>query len=178
MEKTAMAYPGSYPASSGSWPVTSDTGTASVRADVAAFVLLVVGGAAGIAQLLVPWMSGSTEAPGRSTGWQLFQIIKRLVPDQGFSFTFAGYAILAVAVVGVAMVLLGVAMLFPIDHRPPGIVGLLASLIAVICAGWWVFWGPTGGISFAFQHAWIGWYLFIAAGVVGLVGAIKSLVTS
>jgi hypothetical protein len=175
---TAMAYPGSYPATSGSWPVPSDTGAGSLRADVAAFVLLLLGGAAGIAQLMVPWTSGSTDSPGRSTGWEFFQIIKQAVPDRGFSLTFAGYAILAVAVVGVAMVLLGIAMLFPIDHRPPGIVALLASLIAVICAGWWVFWGPMGGVGFAFRHAGIGWYLFIAAGLLGLVGGIKSLVTS
>ena len=53
---------------------------------------------------------------------------------------------------------------------------LVAAIIALICAGWWAFWGPTGGISFAFQHAGIGWYLFLVAGVLGLIGAVKSLI--
>jgi hypothetical protein len=173
-----MAYPGTPPAPTyGSWPVTSDTGARAVRADVAAFILLVLGGAAGITQLFVPWTSSSAETPARSTGWQLFQIIKHAIPDQGFSFTFAAYAILTVAVVGVAMILLGVAMLFPIDHRPPGVVATVAAVIAVVCAGWWAFWGPTGGIAFAFRHAGVGWYLFLLAGVIGLAGAIKSLLT-
>ncbi len=173
-----MAYPGSYPASTyGNWPVASDTGQRALRADVAAFVLLLIGGAAGVAQLFVPWTSVSADTPGRSTGWQLFQIIKRAIPDQGFSFTFAAYAILAVAVVGVAMILFSIAMLFPIDHRPPAIVALLAAVIALVCAVWWTFWGPSGGASFLFKHAGVGWYLFLLSGVFGLAGAIKSLVT-
>jgi hypothetical protein len=171
-----MAYP--HPASTqGDWPVRSDVGAPPVRADVAAFILLLLGGAAGIAQLFIPWTSSSAENPARSTGWQLFQIIKGAIHEHGFSLTFAAYAILTVAVVGVAMMLLGIAMLFPIDHRPPGIVALVAAIIALICAGWWAFWGPTGGISFAFQHAGIGWYLFLVAGLLGLIGAVKSLIS-
>lgn len=175
-----MAYPGSYPASSyGSWPVTSDTGSRAVRADIAAFILLLIGGGAGIVQLFVPWRSSSADSPGGYTGWQFFRIIKPSLPALGFSYTFAVYAILAVVVVGVAMVLLSTAMLAPIDHRPPGVVAAVAAVIALVCAIWWTFWGPSGGIDSIgdrFQGAGIGWYLFLAAGPVGLIGAIKSLV--
>lgn len=176
-----MSYPGSYPAPSyGSWPVSSDTGGRAVRADVAAFILLLVGGAAGIGQLFVPWYASSADLPGRHAGWQIFQSVKQGIPGLGFSYTFAAYAILAVAVVGVAMVLLGVAMLFPIDHRPLGVVAMVAAAIGLICAVWWAFWAPPAGIHSIgerFADAGIGWYLFLTSGLVGLIGAIKSLVT-
>ncbi|HET8588010.1 MAG TPA: hypothetical protein VFM01_00140 [Nakamurella sp.] len=175
-----MSYPSS-PAptqSYGNWPVNSYPRDRAVRADVVAAVLLIVGGGAGIAQLWVPWMNAGVEN-GTTTGWQFFQGIKRMMPGVGFSYTFAAYAILAVAVVGVAMVLLGVLMLLPLDHRPAGIVAVVAGVIGVVCAVWWVFWGPVGDdLAERFRYAWIGWYLFLVAGIVGLIGAIKSLVSA
>lgn len=173
-----MSYPtaGQTPVYS-NWPVSADPGARVVRADPVAAVLLIIGGGAGIAQLLVPWRTGVDI--GSSTGWQLFQSIKQMLSSVGFSYTFAAYAILAVAVVGVAMVLLGVMMLLPLDHRPAGIVGVVAAVIALVCAVWWVFWGPMGGdLASTFKDAGVGWYLFLVAGIIGVIGAIKSLVSS
>lgn len=172
-----MAYPSGPAQAYGNWPVSSDVGRRLLRADAVAGILLILGGLAGLVQLFVPWASAT---PGGvfSTGWQKFQALKSALPGVGFSYTFAAYALIAVAVVGVAMVLLGGVMFAPIDHRPPGIVALLAAVIAIVCAGWWVFWGPAGSISELFSRAGVGWYLFIAGGVIGLFGAIKSLVSA
>jgi hypothetical protein len=77
------------------------------------------------------------------------------------------------------MVLLGVLMLLPLDHRPAGIVAVVAGVIGVVCAVWWVFWGPVGDdLAERFRYAWIGWYMFLVAGIVGLIGAIKSLISA
>lgn len=171
-----MAYPNGPAQTYGNWPVGSDVGRRLLSADPVAAVLLILGGLACLVQLFVPW-TRTTADSGTGTGWQLFQALKKQLPGLGFSYTFAAYALIAVAVVGVAMVLLGGIMFAPIDHRPPGIVALLAAVIAIVCAGWWAFWGPTGGISDMFSRAGVGWYLFIVGGVVGLIGAIKSLVS-
>jgi hypothetical protein len=164
-------------ASYGQWPVASDPGDRAVRMDVTAAVLLIIGGAAGIAQLWVPWLSASGAS---ATGWDVFQVLKAgLAAQGGVAPTLGAYAVLAVVVVGVAMVLLGVLMLMPLDHRPPGVVGVVAGLLGALCAVWWVFWhGGSQDIGSMFSTGWIGWYLFLGAGLVGLIGAIKALVSS
>lgn len=161
----------------GSWPVESDPGDRAVRPDVLAAVLLVLGGAAGIAQLWVPWLRATGASAG---GWDIFQVLKAgLTVQGGVAPTLGAYAVLAVAVVGVALVLLGVLVLLPIDHRPPAVVAVVAGVLGVLCAVWWVFWhGGDGDIGRLFSTGWIGWYLFLAAGLVGLIGAIRALVAS
>jgi hypothetical protein len=174
-----MSYPTSTPQmpSYGQWPVMSDPGDRAVRSDVVAAVLLILGGGAGIAQLWVPWLRG---AGGDAGGWDLFQSLKAALRVQGgVAPTLGAYAVLAVMVLGVALVLLGVLMLLPLDHRPPGVVAIVAALIAVLCAVWWVFWhGGTGDLGSLFSTGWIGWYLFLVSGLVALAGAVKGLVSS
>lgn len=159
----------------GEWPVESDPGDRAIRADVVAAVLLIIGGGAGIAQLWVRW----TDITG-STGWNLFQGLKLSIRGgAGFATTVGAYSVLAVVVLGVAMLLLGVLMLLPVDHRPPGVVAVVAGLLGVLCAVWWVFWhGGAGDIGSLFSAGWIGWYLFLVSGLIGLIGAIKALVAS
>lgn len=175
----AMTYPTSPAATYGQWPVTSDPGDRATRADGLAATLLILGGAAGIAQLWVPWTRAVAGSPGHS-GWDFFQALKLAVTGgAGFAATVGAYAILAVVVLGVAMVLLGVMMLLPLDHRPPGVVAVVAGVVAVLCALWWLFWhGGGGGIGTVFASATVGWYLFLLAGLVGTIGAIRALVGS
>ena len=169
----AYSYSGPAPAYE-PWPVSSDTGAPALRAEILSAVFLFVAGACGIVQLFVPWVSSPDV--GSPTGWQSFQALKQILPAVGFSYTFAAYAIFAVVVVGVAFLAIGAAMLFPIDHRPPGIVAAFGALVAVACAVWWAFWGPNGGVSSAFSHGSVGWYLFLATGVLGAVGSIRAIV--
>lgn len=159
------------------WPVDSYPGDRAVRADIPAAVLLIVGGAAGIVQFWLPWRGASG---GNGTGSDAFEALKAALRVHGsFTQTVGAYAILAVVVLGVALLLLGVLMLLPLDHRPPGVVAVVAAALAVLCAVWWVFWhSGSGDISSAFSTGWFGWYLFLASGVVGLAGAIKALVSS
>jgi hypothetical protein len=174
-----MSYPISAPQvpAPGRWPVTSDSDDRATRPDVVAAVLMIVAGAAGIAQLWVPWLR---DGAASATGWDVFQNLKQgLDVHRGFAPTIGAYAVLAVVVLGVALVLLGVLMLVRLDHRPPGIVAVLAGLLGVLCAVWWVFWhGGAGELGQMFSTGWIGWYLFLVSGLLGLVGAIKALVSS
>ena len=174
-----MSYPISAPQvpAPGRWPVASDTEDRATRPDAVAAVLMILGGAAGIAQLWVPWLSDSGVG---ATGWDVFQSIKSGLSVQGgVAPTFGAYAVLAVVVLGVALVLLGVLMLVRLDHRPPGIVAMLAGLLGVLCAVWWVFWhGGAGDLGAMFSTGGVGWYLFLVSGLVGLIGAIKALVSA
>ncbi len=175
-----MSYPISAPQAPGygTWPVASDPGDRAVRADIAAAVLMFLGGAAGIAQLWVPWARGVLGSSTAYTGWDLFQGLKVSIRGgAGFSTVLGAYSVLAVVVLGVALVLLGVLTLLPLDHRPPGIVAVVAGLVGVLCAVWWVFWHlGAGDVGTMFSAGWIGWYLFLVSGLLGLIGAIKALV--
>jgi hypothetical protein len=147
------------------------------RADPVAGLILVLAGAFGIVQLVLPWMAIGSGLPGSFTGWQLFKTGRDQALD--LSSTIATYALPGVAIAGVAMVLLGLAMFAPIDHRPLGTVGLLFALAATVAAGWWVLdtWDARGGPGQILDTALPGWYLFVLSGPLGLIGSIKALVT-
>ena len=113
-----------------------------VRADPVAAALLLVAGAIGIWQLLLPWLTvatasgpaaggGVTPPAGRSTGccarWHA-----------GPRLSWATLAVLGCAVGGGALVVLGLAMMAPINHRPLGGAALLVSLLSMVGARWMV----------------------------------------
>lgn len=147
------------------------------RADPAAGLILVLAGALGMLQLVLPWIAIGGGLSGSLTGWQLFKTGRDQALD--LSSTIATYALPGVAIAGVAMVLLGLAMFAPIDHRPLGTVGLLFALAATVLAGWWVLdtWDVRGGLGQILGTVLPGWYLFLVSGPLGLVGSIKALVT-
>jgi hypothetical protein len=150
---------------------------AAPRADPLAGLTLVLAGVMGVMQLVLPWLAIGGGLPGSFTGWQLFRAGRDQALD--LSSTLATYAMPTVAVAGLAMALLGLAMFAPIDHRPLGLVGLLFALVATVAAGWWVLdtWDARGGIGQILDDALAGWYLFLTAGPVGVVGSVKALVT-
>ena len=152
------------------------------RADPIGAALLVLAGFAGILQLVAPWRSatwpqvGSELASG--TGYELFQSLK--VAGTGLTQTAAAYAVLAVGVGGGALVLLGLLLLAPVDHRPMGTGALLVSVVGLISGCLLVLRSTTlFDISAAgmFSGAQAGWYLFLASGALGLFGAVKALAT-
>jgi len=147
------------------------------RADPIAALILVVAGLMGVLQLLLPWLAIGAGLPGSFTGWQLFRAGRDQALD--LSSMVATYALPTVAVAGVALVLLGLAMFAPIDHRPLGFVGLIFGLLATVAAVWWVLdtRDARGGIGQILSDAMLGWYLFLVAGPLGVVGSIKAMVT-
>lgn len=166
------------------WPVTSDQGGHRPRADVLAALLTVLAGCAGFAQLLLSWSSvvtgvGLQAAAGGITGWERYQAA-RTGAALSTSDTVTAYSVVGAAFAGAALILLGLAMLTPIDHRPLGFVALLLSLTVVAGGAWWLLRGHhtfNQSVDDLFRQAGPGWYLFLAAGPIGVLGSAKALST-
>ena len=171
------------PAAGISWPVTSDQGFHPPRADLLAALLTVVAGACGLGQLFLSWSSmvtgvGLQAAGGGITGWERYQAA-RTGAALSTSDTITAYSVIGAAFAGAALVLLGLFMLTPIDHRPLGVVALLLSIGSLAGAAWWLLHGHqtfNQSISELFSHAGPG-YLFLAAGPIGILGSAKALST-
>lgn len=173
----------SYPAPAGARPDRAP------RPDPLAAALLLIAGAIGLWQLLLPWRTipatGGTEADSGSTGavsttgWQLYRLL-RAIPDPTTDIRVATFAVLGVAVAGGGLILLGLTMMMSINHRPLALAALLLSLLSIAAAGWLlikvrvVF--ELGLVGFLGQ-AQLGWYLFLAAGLLGVIGSWKALST-
>jgi len=165
--------------------------TAAPRADVLGAVLLIIAGIAGVAQLFLPWRTvtvgpvgtaGTGAAAGDDgaiTGWQIYRLI-RAVPGPGADLSVVMYTVLGAAVGGGALIMLGLAMVIPINHRPLGLAATLISSLLILGSCWMLVRARSifdVGLSGLFDQAQIGWYLFLACGVLGLIGALKPLTT-
>ncbi len=156
----------------------------AVRADPVAAILLLIAGAIGIWQLLLPWLTvGATSGPGAvsgsPTGWRIYRAM-RAVPSPDPDLSWATLAVLGCAVGGGALIVLGLAMMAPINHRPLGAAALLISLLTLAGALWVVVHARLVfdvGVFGLFGQAAVGWYLFVGGGLVGIAGAWKALST-
>ncbi len=157
------------------------------RADPVAAALLLIAGAVGVWQLLLPWRSvtvdpaATVSASGEvtTTGWQVYRLL-RAIPDPTGDLRAATLAVLGVAVAGGGLIVLGLAMMLAINHRPLGLAALLLSLLSVASAGWLLVKARTifdVGLVGLFAQAQAGWYLFLAAGLLGVIGSWKALST-
>src|ERR1700712_3157696 len=157
------------------------------RADPIAALLLLIAGAIGVWQLLLPWrtvavdpgVASSAAGEASTTGWQVYRLLRAL-PDPTGDLKAATLAVLGVAVAGGGLIVLGLAMMLAINHRPLGLVALLFSLLSVAGAGWLLIKARTifdVGLVGLFSQAQVGWYLFLAAGLLGVVGSWKALST-
>ena len=166
------------------WPVRSDVGGRPPRADLLAAFITVVAGAAGVGQLLLSWSSmvsgvGLQDANGGVTGWERY-LAARTAAALSTGDTITAISVVGAAFAGAALLLLGLAMLLPVDHRPLGLVALLLSVAALGGTLWWLIRGHrtfNQSVAELFTHAGPGWYLFIASGLIGLLGSIKALAT-
>ncbi len=167
------------------------TRPAAPRPDVMGATILITAGIAGLAQLFLPWRrttassvgSAGSVAPtvddGSITGWQIYRMI-RSVPGPGIDLSVIMYAVLGAAVGGGALILLGLALSMSINHRPLGLAALLISTLLILGSCWMLVRARSifdVGVSGLFDHAQIGWYLFLACGVLGLIGSLKALTT-
>jgi hypothetical protein len=154
------------------------------RADPIAAALLLVAGAIGSWQLLLPWRtttggSAGTDGGVPTTGWQVYRLL-RAIPDPGGDLRAATYSVLGVAVGGGALIVLGLTMMLAINHRPLGLASLLISLLCLLGAGWLLVRARTifdVGLFSLFAQAQVGWYLFLCAGLLGVLGSWKALAT-
>jgi len=156
----------------------------AVRTDPIAAILLLVAGAIGIWQLLLPWLTvavGSGPAAGvdSPTGWRVYRALRALsAPSPELSW--ATLAVLGCAVGGGALVVLGLAMMAPVNHRPLGAAALLISLLSLAGALWVLVHARMVfdvGVFGLLGQATAGWYLFLGSGLLGIAGSWKALST-
>lgn len=160
-------------------------------ADPWASLLLLIAGLAALVQLVLPWRSArlpATVGPGGADpdptiqaigvgGWRFYRALHDVTPAT-FELTLGRYIVLGVAGAGLALVLLGLLCLLPIDHRPFGTVALLVSGFCVLgcvflLARARTFFGV--GLNGLFDQAQPGFYVLLAAGLIGVAGAFKAL---
>jgi hypothetical protein len=164
--------------------IASSPAGRAVRADPIAAMLLVIAGVAGIWQLFVPWLKAGSVTlgggdPAVSGGWQVYRAL-RVLPEPGSELRWATLAVLGGAVAGGALVVLGLAMVAPINHRPLGAAALLISLLSLAGALWVIMHARMVfdlGVFGLFGQATVGLYLFLGSGLLGLIGAWKALST-
>ncbi len=147
---------------------------AARRADTVSTLSLIAGGGAGAAQMVLPWFSGAIQDAAwlsGSSGWTAYYTS----PLNTVGTTIATYAILFGAIAGVVLLALGISTLLrPAAQRPLAKIARYPAFVALIAAAWWVLGGPVD-IKTAFVHGSVGWYLFLLAGILGLIGAFKPL---
>ncbi len=136
------------------------SGPSAPPAAVLAGILVLVGGLSAVAQLALPWSSTAT---GSVSGWGQYYD----TAHHGAGEVVAAYAILIGAIAGLVMLVAGVRMLMPnADHRSPRLAATIAALVAIVCAAWTL----AVGAGPAAAHATFGWYLFLIAGLLGILG--------
>lgn len=152
-----------------------------VRADPVAALLLLAAGALGIWQMTLPWLATPVAGigAGAPTGWQVYRALRAL-PAPTTELTWATLAVLGTAVGGGALIVLGLAVLAPINHRPLGAAALLIALL-MLAGGLWVAVHARTvldvGLFGLFGQARTGWYLFLGSGLLGVAGSWKALST-
>jgi len=71
-------------------------------------------------------------------------------------------------------------MMLPLNHRPLGCAALLVSVLSIMGACWMLIRARAifdVGLFGLFAQAQLGWYLFLAAGILGVVGSWKAIST-
>jgi hypothetical protein len=135
------------------------------RPDVLAGLVLVLAGIAAGVSLLLKWLAGSEE-----TGWTL---LREGVQDLGGLFRTGLWQPLAIVVGGVLLLVVGLIVLVPARaHRTLGLVALL--LTAAVAAGVLV---PLEAAHWRLGVFDIGFFCAIGVAVLGLIGALKALLT-
>jgi N-acetylglucosamine transport system permease protein len=124
-------------------------------------VLMLLGGAAGLAALVLPWFSTARRA---TTGWQQYDNVNHPAGAD----VVAAYAILVAAIAALVLLVVAIAIAASGHRRALANLALVAAVILLLCAAWWLAAGHTPrGATLSF-----GWYAFLIAGVLGLVGAL------
>ncbi len=165
------------------WPVASDSGPRYIdqpRADIGAAFLLLIAGICGVAQWFVAGYPVGQLQPVGGTVSTGAQLLPYLDGSAEVSFTITRIAIVAVTMGGGGLILLALATLLPINHRPLALASLLLAAGAAGAAIWII--SKTGQVlgsaaQSMLTEGYFGWYLMVATAVIGAIGALKALVT-
>ena len=143
------------------------------RPNLFAGVLLVLGGLFGVLQSFLPWID-SDFSNTHVNGMDIADLAGQ-ASDLGAGAsesTLIQIGVWTVLVGGALALLLGVLMFVPMrSHRPFGGVALVLSLLMVLGAVFWLTGGDPNPDSTS-----VGYYFFLLAGVVALIGSIVGVV--
>jgi hypothetical protein len=139
------------------------------RPDALAALLLVLAGVAAGVSLLLRWLDGNA-----TTGWDLLRLAwHQRHSGVGDFFRSGMWQPVAVVLAGVVLFVLGLLLLVPArTHRTLGVLALLASLGAA--AGVLV---PLSTSGWRFSAFDLGFWFACAVAVLGLLGALKALLS-
>lgn len=150
-------------------PEYSNRPVAFRRPDGLAAVLLILAGIAAGISLLVPWVRGHG-----ATGWDLVHLgIDAARSGVGKLFDLGYWEPMVVVAAGIVLFVLGLLMLLPArTHRFLGVLALLVALAAA-----------AGVLTAMAQDHWklalyaVGMWFAVAVAVLGLLGALKAMLT-
>ena len=158
--------------------VPADSTRRRPRADSLGATLLVLAGLAGVLQYLLPAFPVASLTNTAASGRLVTQTFAPFVADVTEPSSVIRLAVLAAAVGGAALGLLGLCSLLPVNHRPLGTVSLVLSLVIAAGAAGLYYRGEAvlGASSDALLSvARPGWWLVVAAASLGFLGAIRQL---
>ncbi len=165
------------------WPVASDIAPRYYdrpQADILAAFLLLIAGICGSAQWFIAgYPVGQLQPVGGtiSTGEQL---LPYLDGSAEMSFIITRIAILTVTMGGGGLILLALATLLPINHRPLALASLLLAAGAAGAAIWMI--SKTSQVLGSSAQSLLsdghfGWDLMVATAALGAIGSLKALVS-
>jgi hypothetical protein len=151
------------------------------KPDFLAALLLLLGGTAGLLQyLLGGYAIGQLQPVGGAvlSGRDLLHTLAGYADDGSGAGNVTRIAILVATVGGGALVLLGISMLLPLNHRPLAAVSLIIALAAVAAAVWLIAQAERmlgSPVSAVLDAGHPGWYYVVAVAVFGLFGSVRAL---
>ncbi|SFK29138.1 hypothetical protein SAMN05421835_11788 [Amycolatopsis sacchari] len=142
------------------------------RPNIWAGAVLVLGGLFGVLQFFLPWIDSSFSNV-HATGMDVADLASAASAfGAGSSATLIEIGVWAVLIGGALEILLGATMFVPMrNHRPIGVVTLVLSVFMVVGAVFWLTGGDPNPDSTS-----LGYYFFLIAGVVSLIGGVLGVV--
>jgi hypothetical protein len=138
------------------------------RNNVPAAVLLLIGGLAGVLQFFLPWIDTFGQTV---TGMDIADVAGAASTLGSSEATLVQIGIFAVLIGGALAVFAGVALFVPMHNRR--VLGALSLVVSIAMVAGAIFWLSSGTPNP--DSTSVGYYLFLGAGGVALIGSIVAL---
>jgi hypothetical protein len=138
------------------------------RNNVPAAILLLVGGLAGVLQFFLPWIDASGQTV---TGMDVADVAGSASTLGSSEATLIQIGIYAVLIGGARALFAGAALFVPMQNRR--VLGALSLVVSIAMVAGAIFWLTSGTPNP--DSTSVGYYLFLGAGAVALIGSIVAL---